>query len=54
VHTLECWIFIVSVILVLAALVGALHVVPALMPYPACVALARWLVFTLDCLIKTT
>jgi hypothetical protein len=54
VHTLSCWIFIVSVILALVALVGALHVVPALMPYTACAALAGWLVLTLGCLIKTT
>jgi hypothetical protein len=53
-HTLSCWICIVSVNLALVSLVGALHVVPALMPYPACAALAGWPVLTLGCLIKTT
>ena len=53
-HTPSHWIFIVSVILVVAAIVGALHILPAIAAYDVYLAIAGWLVLTIGVFVKTT
>ena len=54
-HTPSRWIFIVSLLLVVAAVLGGpLHVVATLAPYTLYLALAGWLALTIGCFVKTT
>jgi hypothetical protein len=53
-HTLPRWMFIVSIILAAASLIGAPHLVPAIDPYAVYLALAGWLLLTLGFFVKTT
>jgi hypothetical protein len=53
-HTPSRWIFIVSLLLAIVALIGAAHLVAAVEPYAVYAALVAWLVLTIGCFIKTT